>query len=795
MPERYTLRSDLLIHPRQEGDCTVYVVKDPYAGRFFQLREPEHFLVTQMNGKTTVEEAEARFSARFGIQLAPGAAAAFFQKMQRLCLFEGIYAEAALSRRARHGGPPASSWRRILHWRIAVFNPDRWLGRLERRTRWMFTPEFLCMAVPIIAVSILVAAANRMTFFIGLGEIIQVGSIIGILAALFVLAASHEFAHAVALKHYGGSVTEMGFLLLYFQPCVYSNLSDAYLLPARRQKSTVMLAGLFVQLLVTAAAIFIWRVTEIGNLINRFAFLVAAVSLAIVLFNVNPLIKLDGYYLLADWLRLPNLRSRAFRYLKRRFIAWSTIRQVDLETDDRHGRVFFWYGIVALSYSAVLLVFVGYHVTAFLAKHLGWAGPLVLWGAVGIIAARPLWRTSPASSADEKAAAASSAGQTRHTPAGQSAAATGGSEPAPKARRRWAKRPLIFWGIIVLVLLSTFVIHAERRMGSACRVEPSAVFTVTNPEAGVVEAQLYETGSREQRRRTTLQLASSDFSAVNLAPRFAEGDRVNTGDTILVISSNRYTSQFAATSARLGRARAELDLLYSGPKEEQIRQLRAELAQVEAQLANQEAEFARAGRMHERKLSSDEEFDLARTRLDIAREGKKAKQSELALLVSKPKLEEIAVKEAEINELSAQVEYYRSQMESSVFVAPFAGRVSWARQGKTIFEMVRTDTVRVVIPTAEMDIGDVHIGAPVRLKVRSYPFDTFEGRVARLAIAAPDSGSTRSFEVVTAIPNPGGRLLSGMTGYAKISCGRRPLISLILRRVVHFFRVEFWSWW
>jgi len=310
-----------------------------------------------------------------------------------------------------------------------------------------------------------------------------------------------------------------------------------------------------------------------------------------------------------------------------------------------------------------------------------------------------------------------------------------------------------------------------------------------------VEAQLYETGSREQRRRTTLQLASSDFSAVNLAPRFAEGDRVNSGDTILVISSNRYTSQFAATSARLGRARAELDLLYSGPKEEQIRQLRAELAQVEAQLANQEAEFARAGRMHERKLSSDEEFDLARTRLDIAREGKKAKQSELALLVSKPKLEEIAVKEAEINELSAQVEYYRSQMESSVFVAPFAGRVSWARQGKTIFEMVRTDTVRVVIPTAEMDIGDVHIGALVRLKVRSYPFDTFEGRVARLAIAAPDSGSTRSFEVVTAIPNPGGRLLSGMTGYAKISCGRRPLISLILRRVVHFFRVEFWSWW
>ena len=61
MPEHYTLRSDLLIRPRQEGDRVIFVIKDPVTGRFFQLREPEHFLVTQMDGWTTVEEAEARF--------------------------------------------------------------------------------------------------------------------------------------------------------------------------------------------------------------------------------------------------------------------------------------------------------------------------------------------------------------------------------------------------------------------------------------------------------------------------------------------------------------------------------------------------------------------------------------------------------------------------------------------------------------------------------------------------------------------------------------------------------------
>ena len=789
MPEHYTLRSDLLIRPRQEGDRVTFVIKDPVTGRFFQLREPEHFLVTQMDGWTTVEEAEARLAARFGIKLAPGTATAFFQKMQRLCLFEGLFAEAALSRRAGRAIPGSPPWRRMLQWRIAMFNPDRWLDRLERRTRWMFTAEFIILAVVFIGVALIVAGANRSTFFLGLREIVQAGSVLGILASLLVLAVFHEFAHAVALKHYGGTVREMGFLLLYFQPCVYSNLSDAYLLPGKRHKTTVMLAGLFIQMGVTAVAIFVWRVTEIGNLINRFAFLIAAVSLAIALFNLNPLIKLDGYYLLADWLDLPNLRRRAFRYLKRRLAVWSGFREAAASADDRHGRIFFLYGVVAILYSGFLLAFVGYHLTAFLFDRLGWTGPLVLWGAVAIIAARPLWKNAPASSPDEQGSSSSPSG------AGLAVTNAGGSDGVAKARRRWTRRPVFFWGIIFLLIFATFFIRADRKVGSSCRVEPAAVLSIINPEPGVLEAELYETGSREQRRRTTLQLASSDFSAISVVPRFAEGERVGVGDTILVVSSNRYRSQLAVASARLGKARAELDLLYSGPKEEEVRRLRAELAQVEAQLANEENESARAERMHERKLISDEEYGLAKTRLDVAREGRQAKQSELALLVSKPKLEEIAVKEAEISELSAQVEYYRSQIESSVFVAPFAGRVAWARKGRTVFEMVRTDTVRVVIPTAEADIADVNVGAPVRLKVRSYPFDIFSGRVERLAIAAPDSGSARSFEVITAIPNPDGRLLSGMTGYAKIYCGRRPLINLILRRVIHFFRVEFWSWW
>lgn len=786
MPEFFKLRSDLIIRPQETGGEMMYVLKDPATGRFFKLREPEYFLISRMDGKTGAEAAVAAFSARFEMQLPPGAAEAFFQKMQRLCLFEGIYAEAAIARQKRQAPPGRSLWGRILHWRIAAMNPDQLVAKIERHTRWMFTAEFVISAVAVIGLSLVVATANSATFFLTLGEIIQVESILGILAAIFVLAAFHEFGHAVALKHYGGQVSEMGFLLLYFQPCVYCNLSDAYLLPEKKQKARVMLAGLFVQLIVTAAAVFIWRITELDTLINRFSFLVAAVSLAVALFNLNPLIKLDGYYLLAGLLNLPNLRSRAFGYLKRQFVAWSIGRRT-AHADDRHRRVFLWYGIIALAYSVFLLSFVGYYVTVFLAERFGAAGPLVLWGAVAVLLSRPLWRENKVKTGEDQPAA--SREKSGESTAGKT------MKPGEEPKTRRSRRPFIFWGIIALLLIVSFFLHAERKVGSACRIEPSSVYRIFTPEAGIVETELLEAGAREKRERTSLQLSSADFSATEIKPRFAEGEPVRAGDTILVISSNRYVSQLAATEARVRRAQAQLNLLFSGPKEEEVRGLRAELAQIEARLENTQAELERAGRMHERGLISDGEFEIYRTQSAVVQQEKMAKQSELSLLISAPKIEEIAIKEAEIAELNAIVEYYRSQIAASIFRAPFAGRVARARVGETIIEIARTDTMRVLIPTSEDDIGEVNIGAPVKLKVRAYPFETFEGHVRKLAVAPFETGAKSTYEVITVVPNPDGRLLPGMTGQAKIYCGDRPLISLILRRVVYFFRVEFWSWW
>ncbi len=789
MAETYTLRSDLIVSRQGTGPQEVYIIKDPVTGRFFKLRGPEYFLVSQMDGHTTTAMAVEKFRQQFGLDLAPGAAEAFFHKMQRLCLFAGTYAEAALTGEKRIASAQRSRWSKYLLWRIASFNPEHLVATVERYTRWLFTPEWLLVAITFIFGSLSLAVANHATFFIGLPQIFQVGSIVGILAAIFVIAVFHEFGHAVALRHHGGRVSEMGFLLLYFQPSVYCNLSDAYLLPRKRQKAQVLLAGLFAQLLVTALAVLLWRVTELGTVVNRFAFLISAVSLAIVLFNLNPLIKLDGYYLLADQLGMPNLRRRAFGYLGRQFRRWVVGTDMT-DPDDRHGQLFWIYGLVALSYSVALLGFVGYHLTRFLATELGLAGPLVLWGVVLVLTLRPLWRSSETQDKKPTEPPApkpppDAAGKTPSSPA----------EKEQPAKRQRSRRPLIFWGIVLVLLICSFVIPAELKVGATCHVEPAGIFRVYIVEAGIIDAEMRQFGEHDRHQRTSLQWSSADFAATEITPRYSVGDNVRQGDTVLVISSNRYYSQLASTQARLRQAEAQLDLLLSGPKEDEIRQLRAELTQIEAQLENEKTDFTRRGRMFEQHLISEEEYEMAKTRLAIIEAALNAKQSELSLLISDPKIEEIAVKEAEIAELEALVDYYQSQIDASVFMAPFAGRISRIRHEDTILELIRTDTMRIVIPTSEDDIGEVDIGALVKLKVRSYPGDVFSDLVAKLAIApVSDNGDTR-YNVITKIPNDKGRLLAGMTGHAKIYCGKRPLISLILRQIIYFFRVEFWSWW
>src|SRR5262245_4701095 len=164
----------------------------------------------------------------------------------------------------------------------------------------------------------------------------------------------------------------MGFLMLFFMPCFYANVSDAWLFPKRSQRLWVTFAGGFFELWVWSLAVFAWAVLQPGILPHRIAYLVAVTCGVQTLFSFNPLLKLDGYYLLSDGLGMVNLRERSFRHLMAwaRRLLWGAAPP---EADPR-GRVLIAYGLVSLLYSTIVLV-IGLLVLARLGgRHLGAVG-------------------------------------------------------------------------------------------------------------------------------------------------------------------------------------------------------------------------------------------------------------------------------------------------------------------------------------------------------------------------------------------------------------------------------------
>jgi putative peptide zinc metalloprotease protein len=165
-----------------------------------------------------------------------------------------------------------------------------------------------------------------------------------VLIVIIVYASVHEAAHGATLKHFGGEVHDSGVLFMFFTPCLYCNVSDAWLLPEKWKRLAIAAAGGISDLCLWALGVFAWRLTVVGTPVNQVALSVITMCGARSLINFNPLLRLDGYYLLSDWLSIPNLRPRALELWMGhlRWLLWGAPRPLSVE----HHRVLLGYGLL-----------------------------------------------------------------------------------------------------------------------------------------------------------------------------------------------------------------------------------------------------------------------------------------------------------------------------------------------------------------------------------------------------------------------------------------------------------------
>ncbi|HEY1067916.1 MAG TPA: site-2 protease family protein, partial [Pirellulales bacterium] len=138
-----------------------------------------------------------------------------------------------------------------------------------------------------------------------------------LIVALGVTKIIHEFGHGLTCKHFGGECHEMGVMFLVFTPCLYCNVSDSWMLPNKWHRIYISLGGIFIELCIASAAVFVWWFSQPGFLNYLALSTVFVCSVSTIMFNGNPLLRYDGYYVAADLLEIPNLWQKSRSVLTR----------------------------------------------------------------------------------------------------------------------------------------------------------------------------------------------------------------------------------------------------------------------------------------------------------------------------------------------------------------------------------------------------------------------------------------------------------------------------------------------
>jgi len=363
--QKFKVRSDLEITEQVHRGEKYYVIKDPLALRYFRMSSLEFEVFSLLDGNHTAEDIKKIINERYpDIELDIPVILHFIYNLKGINFLERMFVreDKILYERAQLRKKMFTlryQLRNILFLKFPLVDPDRFFDKTEPYVRFIFTRGFLVFFFGVIFLAIwqLIHHFGERVPFEALFALTPTN--IGFFWIAFVFTKIiHELGHGYTCKHYGGEVHEMGFLLLVFTPCLYCDVSDAWIFKNKRHKLLVSSAGIIAELLIAAIACIIWSISPMGvikGLAYRVMFLCSVSS---ILFNANPLMKFDGYYMLSDYLEIPNLRKRSLSYistfLKERILGMTVTDQPEVDEED--AQLLVTYGIATTAWLFLLML-------------------------------------------------------------------------------------------------------------------------------------------------------------------------------------------------------------------------------------------------------------------------------------------------------------------------------------------------------------------------------------------------------------------------------------------------------
>jgi putative peptide zinc metalloprotease protein len=325
------MRPELVLTPHGVGSTSHWIVEDPVTLKYFRLRDEECFILRGLGEHADLQGLKRAFDSRFyPIRTSLTTLNRFLFQLHELGLIVGeglvvgdrgidavgqgeVLARRDLKRRRDRSFAALTNPLAI---RLPGFSARQAIDRVYPHVAWLFSPAMLVAYAALVIVALLMVVTRFEAFrsrLPGVEQFFATRSLLGLAGVLAMTKTLHELGHAFVSRHLGGSCREIGVLLLALTPTLYCDTSDAWRLTNKSSRVLISLAGIMVELVLAAVATLVWWFSEPGWVHDTALQVMALACIASILFNANPLIRSDAYFVLADAFEIPNLwqESRA----------------------------------------------------------------------------------------------------------------------------------------------------------------------------------------------------------------------------------------------------------------------------------------------------------------------------------------------------------------------------------------------------------------------------------------------------------------------------------------------------
>lgn len=384
------LRSHAQIHRHTYRQRDWYVLQDHSSGGFHRFSEEAYHIIGLMDGRRTLNEIWAFACANLGDDMpTQGEVIHLLSQLHQADVLQtdlspdiaDLYQRHSRDRRNRLIGQLRSPFAI----RFPLFDPERFLSATEFLVRPLYGWMGAIIWSLVVISALILAGTHWEELSINLADrVLALENLFLLWLAYPIIKALHEFGHAYTVRHWGGEVHEMGIMLLVFMPVPYVDASSSSAFREKHKRMMVGGAGIITEAFLAAIAMWVWVAVEPGA-VRALAFNVMIIAgVSTLLFNGNPLLRFDGYYVFSDFLEIPNLGSRANQYigyfLKRHLVGIEKANSPVSAAGEAPWLGF--YGIASFFYRLVIVI----KIAMFVASKFFVAGVIMAgWGVISML--------------------------------------------------------------------------------------------------------------------------------------------------------------------------------------------------------------------------------------------------------------------------------------------------------------------------------------------------------------------------------------------------------------------------